>query len=114
MNLVAQGWGKTVVLGVDGSAAPISVPSFDIMRGRSVTGSLFGGIKPKDDIPMLAQKYLDKVTPSPSVRWCRICELSSIDARMPEGITTCMVVADFFPRSWSWTSSSRTRWASTR
>jgi S-(hydroxymethyl)glutathione dehydrogenase/alcohol dehydrogenase len=56
-----QGWGKTVVLGVDGSAAPISVPSFDIMRGRSVTGSLFGGIKPKDDIPVLAQKYLDKV-----------------------------------------------------
>ncbi|CAD6217050.1 unnamed protein product [Miscanthus lutarioriparius] len=55
-----SGWGKTVVLGVDGSAAPISVPSFDIMRGRSVTGSLFGGIKPKDDIPMLAQKYLDK------------------------------------------------------
>jgi Zn-dependent alcohol dehydrogenase len=41
-----QGWGKTVVLGVDGSAAPISVPSLDIMRGRSVTGSLFGGIKP--------------------------------------------------------------------
>ncbi|KXG36719.1 hypothetical protein SORBI_3002G379200 [Sorghum bicolor] len=54
------GWGKTVVLGVDGSLAPISVPSFDIMRGRSVTGSLFGGIKPKDDIPVLAHKYLDK------------------------------------------------------
>ncbi|KXG36720.1 hypothetical protein SORBI_3002G379200 [Sorghum bicolor] len=57
---VSEGWGKTVVLGVDGSLAPISVPSFDIMRGRSVTGSLFGGIKPKDDIPVLAHKYLDK------------------------------------------------------
>ncbi|KAG2638429.1 hypothetical protein PVAP13_2NG594300 [Panicum virgatum] len=54
------GWGKTVVLGVDGSAAPISIPSFDIMRGRSVVGSYFGGIKPKDDIPVLANKCLHK------------------------------------------------------
>ncbi|CAN6206119.1 unnamed protein product [Urochloa humidicola] len=54
------GWGKTVVLGVDGSAAPISIPSFDILRGRSVTGALLGGIKPKHDIPVLAQKCLDK------------------------------------------------------
>uniref|UniRef100_A0A0A9HMN8 Enoyl reductase (ER) domain-containing protein n=1 Tax=Arundo donax TaxID=35708 RepID=A0A0A9HMN8_ARUDO len=55
-----MGWGKTVVLGVDGNAAPISIPSTEIIRGRSVVGSLFGGIKPKDDIPVLAQKYLDK------------------------------------------------------
>uniref|UniRef100_K4A1F5 Enoyl reductase (ER) domain-containing protein n=1 Tax=Setaria italica TaxID=4555 RepID=K4A1F5_SETIT len=55
-----MGWGKTVVLGVDGSAAPISIPSFDIMRGRSVVGSYLGGIKPKDDIPVLAHKCLDK------------------------------------------------------
>ncbi|PVH65273.1 hypothetical protein PAHAL_2G451000 [Panicum hallii] len=55
-----MGWGKTVVLGVDGSAAPISIPSLDIMRGRSVVGSYLGGIKPKDDIPVLARKCLDK------------------------------------------------------
>ncbi|CAL5084134.1 unnamed protein product [Urochloa decumbens] len=55
-----MGWGKTVVLGVDGSAAPISIPSFDILKGRSVIGSHLGGIKPKDDIPVLAQKCLDK------------------------------------------------------
>ena len=59
---IVQGWGKTVVLGVDGSAAPISIPSFDIMRGRSVVGSYLGGIKPKDDIPVLAKKCLHKVT----------------------------------------------------
>lgn len=47
------------MLGLDGSAAPISIPSREIMRGRSVVGSLFGGIKAKDDIPALAQKYLD-------------------------------------------------------
>ncbi|KAL6657574.1 hypothetical protein ACP70R_005354 [Stipagrostis hirtigluma subsp. patula] len=54
------GWGKTIVLGTEGNATPMSIPSTGIMRGRSVIGSLLGGIKPKDDIPMLAQKYLDK------------------------------------------------------
>uniref|UniRef100_A0ACD5YX10 Uncharacterized protein n=1 Tax=Avena sativa TaxID=4498 RepID=A0ACD5YX10_AVESA len=55
------GWGKTIVLGVSGGAvAPISIPSHDLLRGRSVVGSLFGGLKPKSDIPILAQKYLDK------------------------------------------------------
>uniref|UniRef100_A0ACD5WQ25 Uncharacterized protein n=1 Tax=Avena sativa TaxID=4498 RepID=A0ACD5WQ25_AVESA len=55
------GWGKTIVLGVSGGAiAPISIPSHDLLRGRSVVGSLFGGLKPKTDIPILAQKYLDK------------------------------------------------------
>ncbi|VAH43684.1 unnamed protein product [Triticum turgidum subsp. durum] len=55
-----MGWGKTVVLGVSNGVAPISIPSQDILRGRSVVGSLFGGLKPKADIPILAQKYLDK------------------------------------------------------
>uniref|UniRef100_I1QCA7 Cinnamyl-alcohol dehydrogenase n=1 Tax=Oryza glaberrima TaxID=4538 RepID=I1QCA7_ORYGL len=55
-----NGWGKTILLGVSGNKAPIGIPSHEILRGRSVIGSLFGGIKPKNDIPMLAQKYLDK------------------------------------------------------
>jgi Zn-dependent alcohol dehydrogenase len=59
--MLFQGWGKTILLGVSGNKAPISIPSHEILRGRSVIGSLFGGIKPKNDIPMLAQKYLDKV-----------------------------------------------------
>lgn len=56
-----MGWGKTIVLGVaSGAAAPISIPSYEILRGRSVVGSLFGGLKPKTDVPLLAQKYLDE------------------------------------------------------
>ncbi|CAN6219553.1 unnamed protein product [Urochloa humidicola] len=55
------GWGKTVILGgTDAAAAPVSVSSSDIKLGRSVTGALLGGIKPKDDIPVLAQKCIDK------------------------------------------------------
>ncbi|KAG0545849.1 hypothetical protein BDA96_02G397600 [Sorghum bicolor] len=55
-----KGWGKTIILGTDAGAAPFSISSSDIKRGRSVTGGLLGGIKPKNDIPVLAQKYLDK------------------------------------------------------
>ncbi|XP_062190582.1 alcohol dehydrogenase-like 2 isoform X1 [Phragmites australis] len=55
-----MGWGKTIILGTDGGAAPISVSSSDIQKGRTVVGSLLGGIKPKDDIPVLAQLYMDK------------------------------------------------------
>uniref|UniRef100_A0A0E0EEH9 Alcohol dehydrogenase-like 7 n=1 Tax=Oryza meridionalis TaxID=40149 RepID=A0A0E0EEH9_9ORYZ len=55
-----MGWGKTILLGVIGSMAPIGIPPQDLLPGRSVIGSLFGGIKPKNDIPMLAQKYLYK------------------------------------------------------
>ncbi|RLN35309.1 alcohol dehydrogenase-like 7 [Panicum miliaceum] len=54
------GWGKTIILGTATGVAPISIPSLEIMRGRSVVGSYLGGIKPKDDIPVLAQKCLDK------------------------------------------------------
>ncbi|KAK1678640.1 hypothetical protein QYE76_039488 [Lolium multiflorum] len=57
---VSEGWGKTIVLGLASGAATIGIPWHDILRGRSVVGSLFGGLKPKTDIPILAQKYLDK------------------------------------------------------
>ncbi|CAM0906813.1 unnamed protein product [Alopecurus aequalis] len=53
-----MGWGKTILLGV--ARGVVSIPSHEILKGRSVAGSLFGGLKPKTDIPVLAQKYLDK------------------------------------------------------
>ncbi|KAF6170313.1 hypothetical protein GIB67_043003 [Kingdonia uniflora] len=56
----SEGWGKTVILGVEMQGAPLSVNSYHILRGRTITGSLFGGIKAKLDIPLLAKSYLDK------------------------------------------------------
>lgn len=35
--------------------------SLDLLRGRHVCGSLFGGLKPKLDIPILVDHYLKKV-----------------------------------------------------
>ncbi|XP_059636559.1 alcohol dehydrogenase-like 2 [Cornus florida] len=54
------GCGKTVVLGVDVQSLSISINSLELLVGRSVVGSLFGGVKPKSDIPILANKYLNK------------------------------------------------------
>lgn len=40
---------------------PISLGSHDLLRGRTVCGTLFGGLKPKLDIPILVDSYLKKV-----------------------------------------------------
>lgn len=57
-----QGSGKTIVLGMEKHGAPISLGSFDLLVGRNVCGSLFGGLKPKLDIPILVDHYLKKVS----------------------------------------------------
>nr|XP_023912316.1 alcohol dehydrogenase-like 2 isoform X1 [Quercus suber] len=54
-----KGWGKTVILGVETHGAQVSLNPYEFLRGRSVIGSLFGGVKPKSDIPVFAKKYLD-------------------------------------------------------
>ncbi|CAA7027254.1 unnamed protein product [Microthlaspi erraticum] len=54
------GSGKTIMLGMEKHAAPISLASFDLLKGRSVCGSLFGGLKSKVDIPILVDSYLKK------------------------------------------------------
>ncbi|GKV09382.1 hypothetical protein SLEP1_g20892 [Rubroshorea leprosula] len=52
------GWGKTVILGVDVNSLSLPLNPHELLQGRSVTGSLFGGLKPKSDIPFLVEKYL--------------------------------------------------------
>lgn len=49
------------MLGMEKHAAPISLGSFDLLRGRNICGSLFGGLKSKLDIPILVDHYLKKV-----------------------------------------------------
>ncbi|KAG7592623.1 Alcohol dehydrogenase N-terminal [Arabidopsis thaliana x Arabidopsis arenosa] len=56
--------GSTVAifgLGAVGLAAlPVSLGSYDLLRGRTICGTLFGGLKPKLDIPILVDRYLKK------------------------------------------------------
>nr|KJB64121.1 hypothetical protein B456_010G038400 [Gossypium raimondii] len=53
-------WGKTVILGVEMHHTPLPINTYFLLRGRTVTGCFFGGLKAKSDIPILAQKYLHK------------------------------------------------------
>ncbi|KAH9690618.1 Alcohol dehydrogenase-like 2 [Citrus sinensis] len=69
-NSSREGWGKTVILGVEMHGSPISLNSIEILKGRSVCGTFFGGLKPKSDIATLAQKYLDKVHLHSSFHLC--------------------------------------------
>ncbi|KAL6864779.1 hypothetical protein ACP4OV_015930 [Aristida adscensionis] len=54
------GTGTTVILGVDDGGEPVRLPAVELLYGKRVMGSLFGGIKPKTDIPILAQMCIHK------------------------------------------------------
>ncbi|KAK3150715.1 hypothetical protein QOZ80_3AG0236750 [Eleusine coracana subsp. coracana] len=54
------GKGKTIILGTERNSEPVCLPSTELLFGKCVMGSLFGGIKPKTDIPILAQKCMNK------------------------------------------------------
>ncbi|KAL6216321.1 hypothetical protein ACLB2K_009544 [Fragaria x ananassa] len=56
-----KGWGKTIVLGVDKPGSQVIISSSDILTtGKSLTGVIFGGLKPKSDIPILLNRYINK------------------------------------------------------
>ncbi|KAH9299486.1 hypothetical protein KI387_031168 [Taxus chinensis] len=52
------GWGSTVILGVEMTEIPIN--SVDLVLGKSIRGSLFGGMKAKSDLPPLVDMYMKK------------------------------------------------------
>ncbi|KAJ0257611.1 Alcohol dehydrogenase-like 2 [Hirschfeldia incana] len=54
------GSGKTVMLGMGNHAAPVTLGSLDLLSGRTICGSFFGGLKSKQDIPVLVDHYLKK------------------------------------------------------
>ncbi|KAI3464739.1 hypothetical protein Pfo_021402 [Paulownia fortunei] len=56
-----KGWGKTIVLGVDKPGAQLRFSSLDFLQqGKTLKGSIFGGLNPKSDIPILVKRYMDK------------------------------------------------------
>lgn len=56
-----QGWGLTVSLGVPKGKPEVSAHYGLLLSGRTLKGSLFGGWRPKSDIPLLVEKYANKV-----------------------------------------------------
>ncbi|KAG2692896.1 hypothetical protein I3760_08G073100 [Carya illinoinensis] len=57
-----NGWGKTIVIGVARPGSELGVNFQDVLDGggKSIMGSVYGGIKAKSDIPILLKRYLDK------------------------------------------------------
>lgn len=52
-----DGWGVTVTLGVPKTKPEILTHYGFLLTGRTLKGSLFGGWKPKSDLPSLVDKY---------------------------------------------------------
>jgi S-(hydroxymethyl)glutathione dehydrogenase/class III alcohol dehydrogenase len=54
-----RGWGKSVVIGVAGAGKEISTRPFQLVTGRTWTGTAFGGAKGRTDVPKIVDWYLD-------------------------------------------------------
>ncbi|EFJ20010.1 hypothetical protein SELMODRAFT_109935 [Selaginella moellendorffii] len=54
------GWGKSVIVGVDGSNKMLEINPLEFFSGRIWTASVFGGFKCKSDLPDLVDKYMSK------------------------------------------------------
>src|SRR6266496_3464790 len=54
-----MGWGLAIVCGVAGRGETLDVVPRFLITGRRVAGSSFGGVKGRDQVPQLVQRYLD-------------------------------------------------------
>ncbi|HEX3519542.1 MAG TPA: zinc-binding dehydrogenase [Solirubrobacteraceae bacterium] len=54
-----MGWGLCTVCGVAGKGETLDVIPRLLITGRRVCGSSFGGLKGREDVPMLIDRYLD-------------------------------------------------------
>ncbi|GLT46548.1 hypothetical protein SLA2020_202920 [Shorea laevis] len=55
-----DGWGLTITLGVPKVKPEVAAHYGLFLTGRTLRGSLFGGWKPKTDLPSLVDKYINK------------------------------------------------------
>jgi len=54
-----MGWGLCTVIGVAGKGETVDIVPRFLITGRRVCGSSFGGVKGRDQVPQLVQRYLD-------------------------------------------------------
>ncbi|CAN6290396.1 unnamed protein product [Urochloa humidicola] len=54
------GNGKTIILGMGKETDQLCVPALELLFGKCIIGSALGGIKPKTDIPIIAEKCMNK------------------------------------------------------
>jgi S-(hydroxymethyl)glutathione dehydrogenase/alcohol dehydrogenase len=54
-----MGWGLCTVIGVAGKGETLDIVPRFLITGRRMCGSSFGGVKGRDQVPELVQRYLD-------------------------------------------------------
>jgi S-(hydroxymethyl)glutathione dehydrogenase/alcohol dehydrogenase len=54
-----MGWGLCTVIGVAGKGETLDIVPRFLITGRRACGSSFGGVKGRDQVPELVQRYLD-------------------------------------------------------
>ena len=54
-----MGWGLATMCGVAGKGETLDVIPRYLITGRRIAGSSFGGVKGRDQVPQLVQRYLD-------------------------------------------------------
>jgi S-(hydroxymethyl)glutathione dehydrogenase/alcohol dehydrogenase len=54
-----MGWGLCTIAGVAGKGETLDIVPRFLITGRRVYGSSFGGVKGRDQVPQLVQRYLD-------------------------------------------------------
>src|SRR5438309_2375999 len=54
-----MGWGLCTIAGVAGKGETLDIIPRYLITGRRVCGSSFGGVKGRDQVPQLVQRYLD-------------------------------------------------------
>jgi S-(hydroxymethyl)glutathione dehydrogenase/alcohol dehydrogenase len=54
-----MGWGLATVAGVAGKGETLDIVPRLLITGRRVCGSSFGGVKGREQVPQLVQRYLD-------------------------------------------------------
>jgi S-(hydroxymethyl)glutathione dehydrogenase / alcohol dehydrogenase len=54
-----MGWGLCTIAGVAGKGETLDIVPRFLITGRRVAGSSFGGVKGRDQVPQLVQRYLD-------------------------------------------------------
>ncbi|WP_444918203.1 S-(hydroxymethyl)glutathione dehydrogenase/class III alcohol dehydrogenase [Microbulbifer sp. JMSA003] len=53
-----KGWGESIIIGVAGAGQEISTRPFQLVTGRVWTGSAFGGVKGRSELPSFVERYL--------------------------------------------------------
>merc|ERR1712146_575050 len=58
-----RGWGKCCVIGVAASGHELSFRPFQVITGRQVLGTAFGGWKSRSDVPKLVERLMSGQLP---------------------------------------------------